>query len=359
MKALLFVCLTLAIPLGTAAQELRTEHVFLITLDGLRWQELFTGADTMLLRDERFTRDRDRIAAQFGSGDAMERRRRLMPFFWEVVVREGQVYGNRALGSRVDLTNPHRFSYPGSSELLTGHADERIDSNARRPNPNVTVLEFVNGREPLHGKVAAFGSWDVFPFIINEERSGVPVNAGFMAAVGEDLSDRQLFLNELQEQIPSPWSSVRLDAFTHHYALEYLKTHRPRLLYIAYGETDDFAHDGRYDAYLASAHRTDAFIRMLWEAVQADPHYAGRTTFVITTDHGRGDGDDWTRHGRDIEGAQHVWLAAIGPDTPPRGEVAGGAPLFLNQVARTVAALLGLDFDEERAGAPIGSILGR
>ena len=39
---------------------------------------------------------------------------------------------------------------------------------------------------------------------------------------------------------------------------------------ISYGETDDFAHDGQYDAYLTSAHQTDAFIRELWDWVQAD-----------------------------------------------------------------------------------------
>ena len=41
---------------------------------------------------------------------------------------------------------------------------------------------------------------------------------------------REVFLNELQPQVPSPWSTVRLDAFTHHYALEYLKRERPRLI---------------------------------------------------------------------------------------------------------------------------------
>ena len=59
-------------------------------------------------------------------------------------------------------------------------------------------------------------------FIINDERSGIPVNAGFRNAEG-DLTEKEEFLNQLQTEIPSPWGSVRLDAFTHHYAKEYIQ----------------------------------------------------------------------------------------------------------------------------------------
>jgi hypothetical protein len=238
--------------LGSAAaqsqQETRTANVILITLDGLRWQELYAGADSLLLRNRRYVRDTAALRAEFWRNSPAERRIALMPFVWSTLARQGQLYGNRVLGSRVDVTNSYRFSYPGYNEILTGSADPRIDSNDKVPNSNRTVLEYANQQPAFRGRVAAFGSWDVFPFIINEERSGVPVNAGFETAVGSGLSAKEVALNQLQPQIPSPWSTVRLDAFTHNYALEYLKRARPRLLYIAYGETDDFAHDERYDS---------------------------------------------------------------------------------------------------------------
>lgn len=348
----------LCLPLAVAAQERQTENVILITLDGLRWQELFTGADTTLLHDERYVADVEATRERFGQPDSVARREALMPFFWETIAAEGQLYGNRYDSCTVDLTNGHRFSYPGYNEILTGQADdERIDSNDKRPNPNVTVLEYVNGQEGFRGRVAAFGSWDVFPYIVNEERSGVPTNAGFETASGDSLTPKEQFLNELQPQVPSPWSTVRLDAFTHGYALEHLKTHRPRLLYIAYGETDDFAHDGDYQAYLEAAHRTDGFIRDLWETVQSDSLYQGKTTLLITTDHGRGLGDDWTGHGDDLPRSSEIWIAALGPDTPTRGTGTSACELYQNQVAATVAALLGLDYARERDGRPVGSAI--
>lgn len=342
---------------STTVVAQQTENVFLITLDGLRWEELFSGADDWMLSSD-FTSDEQGLRADFWADSPEERRRLLMPFFWSTIAEYGQLHGNRTIGSTADVTNTRVFSYPGYNEILTGFADPAIDSNDKIPNENVTVLEWLNRRPKFEGRVAAFGSWDVFPYIINEERARVPVNAGFEPAAPPE-NEREQFLNELQEQIPSPWGTVRLDAFTHHYAFEYLKRERPRVVYIAYGETDDFAHDGDYDAYLKAAHRTDAFIRDLWTWVQSDEQYVGRTTFLITTDHGRGARERWIGHGGDgtWEGSEHIWVAAIGPDTPATGEAMTGHT-GQNQIAATVAALLGLEYDADgRAGAPVRAII--
>ena len=39
-------------------------------------------------------------------------------------------------------------------------ADPRIDSNDKIPNPNITVLEWLNTLPAYRGRVAAFGAWD-------------------------------------------------------------------------------------------------------------------------------------------------------------------------------------------------------
>ncbi len=360
-KTLLLALCILSAGRPADAQDRQTENVFFITLDGLRWQELFGGADDSLIRDTRFVRDTGALLDRFWTDDPAERRKLLFPWIWETVAREGQLIGNRRLGNQANLTNRMWFSYPGYNELLVGYSDPNINSNAKIPNPNVTVLEWVRQQDGFGDQVAAFGSWDVFPYIINEARSGIPVNAGFDKADREPLSDREAFLNELQDQVPSPWTSVRLDAFTHHFALEYLKKEHPRLVYISYGETDDFAHDSRYDHYLESANRTDAFLRDLWTFCQQDSLYAGRTTFVICTDHGRGDDpkSEWTSHGKIFRGSDEVWMAFLGPDTPLLGERSEQAQYWQNQVARTVAALLGLTYEPtaETAGELLPGVI--
>lgn len=332
-----------------AAASLQTENVFLITFDGLRWQELFTGADSSFFGDKQFVHlpDSAALMQRFWHEDPEQRRARLMPFFWSTLAQEGQLYGNHALGNRVHCVNQQWFSYPGYNEILTGYADPAVNSNRKIYNENLTVLEFFQQQEKLNGKVAAFASWDVFPYIIHDERSGIPVNAGFRAAEGDDLTEMEQRLNQQQQEIASPWATVRHDYFTHHYALEYLQKHQPRVMYIAYGETDDFAHDGRYDAYLKSAHLVDGYIGELWDYVQSHERYRNKTTFIITTDHGRGylSKDAWRSHGTDIEGADEIWLAVIGPDSPARGEVTAKGQFYQNQLARTVAHLMGYEFN--------------
>lgn len=346
----LFILMVLASLNGFAQNKTKTENIFLITLDGLRWQELFTGADSALIVNKTYVKDPLGLKNDYWLETPEARRQELMPFFWNVIAKKGQLYGNRLYNNNVNCSNNMWFSYPGYNEILSGFSDDaRIKSNNKIDNPNVTVLEFLNKQRALKGKVAAFGSWDVFPNIINETRSGIPVNAGFNNAKGQ-LSEREIFLNELQTQIPSPWAGVRLDAFTHHYAIEYLKKHQPKVVYISYGETDDFAHDGRYDAYLHSANQTDQFIQHLWEWVQSQPNYKDKTTFLITTDHGRGTVpiDTWRSHGTEVVGSDQIWFAVIGPDTDATGEVTTSMQLYQNQIAKTAASFLGFTYSNEK-----------
>ncbi|MDP5104992.1 MAG: hypothetical protein NWQ31_02345 [Polaribacter sp.] len=207
-----------------AIQKDETSKVFIITLDGLRWQELFYGADSLLVENKEYVTNIKGLKEKFWRASAVERREVLFPFIWSEVAVMGQIHGNRWRGSKMNVTNGMHFSYPGYSEILTGKADDKnIFSNDKIPNPNTTILEIAEKSETYKGKVAAFGSWEVFPFIINEERSGLYVNAGFRKAKGDHLSDKEIFLNELQDETPSPWEGVRLDVFTHHFAIENLK----------------------------------------------------------------------------------------------------------------------------------------
>jgi hypothetical protein len=324
----------------------KNNKVILITLDGLRWQELFTGADKKLVTNKDYVHNAENLEEQFWKSTPTERREVLMPFVWSTIKEKGQIHGNRNAGSKMNLTNKHWFSYPGYNEILSGKADDkRINSNDKLPNPNQTILERVHNTASYKGKVAAFGSWDVFPYIVNETRSGVPVNAGFEAAEGNELTANETYLNKLQKVTPSPWGTVRLDVFTHHYALEYMQKSHPDLLYIAYGETDDFAHDGDYESYLKSANRTDGFIEELWNFVNSDPYYKGNTTILITTDHGRGTEPlaTWKSHGSDIKGTDQVWVMALGNGIAVKGEITNDEQLYTNQIAASVAKILSVD----------------
>jgi hypothetical protein len=339
---------------GTA-QALRTRNIIFVTLDGFRWQELFQGADSTILFNKRFVKDKS-TAGQFWHSSAAVRREKLMPFVWNVIGSQGQLYGNRAYGNLVDCSNPFKFSCPGYSEMLVGFVDRRVDSNSS-VSPNPTVLEFISCQQEYQDRVAVFSSWEGISLITRPKESSIEISAGRAMASGE-ISEREKLLNELQQVMSK--RGPRHDALTFQYAFEYLKRARPRVMYISFDETDSYGHKGKYDDYLTAAHQNDAMIHKLWDWVQSQEDYRDQTTLVITTDHGRGEGarHGWKRHGAMTSGSGQVWMLALGPDTPAYGEMKMKAHYFQKQVAGTLAAFLGLDYtNREQVGEVIHNMI--
>jgi hypothetical protein len=316
-------------PDSTDARARTDARVILVVADGLRWQEVFTGADSLLLFHSGAVRgDVDAIRRRYWRATAAERRAALMPFVWSTVAREGQLHGNRRVASIARVTNPMKFSYPGYNEMLVGIPDPRIDRNDFGPNPNVTVFEWLHRRDDFRDRVAAVGTWSVFRDIFNVSRSGLRVDV--------------------------PGS----DAGTHSGALRLLEG-KPRALFVGYGETDDFAHKGRYDLTLDAAHAIDRYVAELWRRAQSMPEYRERTTLILVADHGRGrTARDWTDHGNDVPGSDETWFAIVGPGVEARGELRGGPQVVLAQAAASVAAALGLDYvaDVPRAAPPLPAV---
>lgn len=347
-------------PAADAARQ--TRQVFLITTDGLRWEEVFQGAEEQLIsREWGGISDTNAIRAEVWRASPEDRRAALFPFLWNTVARQGQLFGNRPLGSEVRVTNGRNFSYPGYNEFLTGYADPQIASNDRVLNVHTNVFEWLHRRPGFEGRVAAILNWDVLPWILNAPRAGFPVWSGFEVPPGTTRLAVPGLLTELVDHGRTIWPGVLLDTFVRSAAFHAIREGKPRALYISFGETDDWAHEGRYDRYLNAARNFDRFLTELWSRCQEDPHYRGTTTFVITTDHGRGPAPvAWKNHGAEIADSAYQWLAVLGPDTPALGERRDVPLITQSQIAATVAALLGEDFHAAfpRTAPPIAAVLG-
>lgn len=347
-RAFVLACAcALSVVLG--AQPAPAHAVILITLDGARHQEIFGGLELDALRSQ--LREGDALEAhplyrRFWAPTADERRRKLLPFFWGTLMREhGSIAGNPAIGSRVHLTNTHWFSYPGYAEMLLGRAnDEAIKSNDPVQNPFPTVLEFLKTQAKLTSPQAAlFASWSVFKQIGEKTPGAITINAGFEKWDSPDAEVKRL--SALQFETLTPWDSVRHDAYTFRFAMDHLARHRPRVLYLALGETDDWAHDGRYDRVLDAYVQTDRYLQQLWQWLQSQPEFRGRTSILITTDHGRGSGlQQWRDHGAKVAGAGETWMAFVSPSMAMRGEWKAHPPLTTSQVAATLVSWMGYDW---------------
>ena len=353
LRFLAFVVLSFVLEAQSGWAQLKTRNVVLIVSDGLRWQEIFTGADPDLLNEKHggIWASPEQLRREFWNDDPLARRKLLFPFLWGIVARQGQIFGNQNKGSVAHVTNGMAFSYPGYNEMLTGRPDARINSNEFGINPNVTVFEWMNHFPEFRGQVAAYATWDVFKNIFNEPRSQLVLQAGWDLPKTKNLTPRQELLNELYRTTTRLDEEDVWDSFLQVPLLDYIKSSHPRLLFVGYGETDNWAHSGRYDLVLKSAHQVDEFVRELWDAMQAMPEYHDQTTFIITTDHGRGSGlEEWKEHGVDEMGSENIWIAVLGPDTPALGERANITPVTQAQIAATVAAFLGKDYAKDVSG---------
>jgi hypothetical protein len=345
--ARLLVAACLALVLCPAAFAGKTRNVILVISDGVRWQEVFTGADPLLLNDPKVAdwTPTSELRKKYWNDDPTLRRRLLFPFLWGTVAARGQIFGNQHAGSVAKVTNRQWFSYPGYNEMASGVDDPRINSNEFGPNPNVTVFEWLNTRQQFTGKVEIFATWERFPDIFNQQRSKLPVRAGASLVDASDKSPRGRLLTELY-QTTTPLEGVDpFDSFLHVVLREHLKTHHPRVLFVGYGDTDTWQHTGRYDLLLQTVHSFDAFVADLWKQLQSIPQYRDRTTLIVSTDHGRGSGPvDWQDHNVKAQGSDDIWIAVMGPDTPPLGERHDTQAVTQSQIASTIAALLGEDF---------------
>ena len=351
MKPILVVALSFFFLPVSAQTATAQKNIFIITMDGFRWQEVFRGADSLLIRDTTIVKDTTLMRQQYWSDQPEERRRRLLPFFWTVIAEKGRLSGNRAYGNNVNVSNLYKISYAGYNEIFTGYADKKFIPNLSIQNRNSNILEYMNEQEGYAGKVAAFSSWSLIPYILNEKVTQLPVNSGYEMLDGNADTVNNL-VNYVQQNVANK-THTRYDLLTYASAKTYIEQQHPKVLFLGLGETDEFAHRGRYDEYLQKAHLADQIIAELWYYVQTDPFYKNNTTFIITTDHGRGSKNTtWNKHGFWIKGSGETWMAMLGPDISGEGEIKEKEQLYQKQIAATVSFLLERNFKGNHPVSP-------
>jgi hypothetical protein len=311
--------------------------IFIITLDGFRWQELFYGADSVLINDVQTTADTALNKKLYWSSNASERRKKLMPFVWTTIAENGQLYGNRNYDNNVNVANPYALSYPGYNELLTGAVDLTIYNNSRTINDNKNLLQHLSSTNAYRGKVAAFTSWNMFPYILNNNSNDYVLNSP-----SEDEYSVQFASDRTSRQQQQPTEHpTRSDRLTFAACKEYVALNQPSIVFVSFSGTDDAGHNKTYSNYLQQAHEADKMISELWTLIQSMPQYAHQTTFLITTDHGRGNtADTWYKHGFFVPGSSQTWMGLIGNHVVSTGELRMSNQLHLKDVKSLIMRLL-------------------
>lgn len=314
------------------------QNVILVTLDGVRWQEVFGGVDPRLAEEARLPRS------------AIEGVRDLLPGMHRLFFEGGTVLGDPRLPGGIAASGPHFVSLPGYLEILTGEVSG-CRNNDCKPSLARTLADDV-GKLPAvrREQVAVFASWEMLSGVAAAPREAPGASrAGALVDAGRSKHD------------PAPAfpgiEGYRPDRGTAALAIAHLLQHRPRFLWVALGDTDEWAHRSDYRGYLEALRFADRFVEELCMHLGEMGAYGERTALLVTTDHGR----DESFHAHGGPGSGRVWLMARGGGIPRRGVIGTRRQRHLRDLAPTVQSLLRLPVRgcsgcgqviEELVGAP-------
>lgn len=311
-----------------------TENLIVITVDGLRWQEIF------------------------GVEDVFDR---------NYLTTVGDLYGDRNQGNLVNVANSTQISYPGYHELFTGNTSVIIN-NAPTLNPHETVFEFINEQSGFENKdVQVVGLWtrmrevfrvalpsSIFPVLtpaqLDTENRVIDIMPYLLSTADIDIyteafEEVKTEALSMASSLNSPAGDIEGELLLYLIGKKSLEKINPRVMYMQFSATDSEAHAGRWDGYINSAKNNGIFIKNLVNFVNTHPNYAGKTTILITTDHGRGT-TNWVAHGGNISGSDQTWFVMINPTTITNGGGIVNSPkqYFTKEMSQTMANILGLTY---------------
>lgn len=294
-------------PIVPSPVRVNSPKVLMITLDGVRWQEIFNGTDPVMFHGQKMSA------------------KELLPNLHYQFVERGMVVGK---DSMFVATGPNHISLPGYLEIMRGHPSTDCQENDCEPRLKEDTMA------DLFNKSAVFASWDTIRKTVGKSVDSSVVNCGrSFRSTGwhkAELEDNQNF--------PEVWGDYpyRPDDLTEKAAIDYLQYYSPDFMWISLGDTDEWAHYGDYDKYVESLQQADKFVGMAVEMVKRGED-GNDFTFIVTADHGRG--LNWQHHGWDKESARD-WVMMAGRGIPSKGFVQYPTKKSLSNILPTVKELV-------------------
>ncbi len=144
--------------------------------------------------------------------------------------------------------------------------------------------------------------------------------------------------------MPSIDALYHEDIWTFDRIKDCINDHHPNLMFINLSGPDKRGHEGRWNAYLRAIRETDSMVNQLQMIIDNDPFYAGKTSFIVTNDHGRhldGIDDGFISHGDHCSGCTHINFFASGPDF--RKDIVLDNSREQIDIAPTIGYLLGFE----------------
>ncbi len=311
------------------------DAVVLVTLDGVRWQEIFSGTEELHQRDPQVPL----LTAE-----------ELMPTLSRWSTHDGSSLGAPGFGP-MRATGPNYLSLPGYTEIMTGRSPSECQNNFCGVVRVPTIADEMKQAFP-DDHVSVVSSWESIAFAASPTLRGIDLSTGRLRARG--ISASWLDAGRRSDAWPGV-GEYRADVFTMKVALRVLETDRPRFLFVGLGDTDEHAHHGDVKSYVGALQAADSFLDLLEQTLAKMGERGRRTAIFVACDHGRN--SEFRQHGGEWPESGRVWLVAKGAGIAASGKV-DSTDARLADIAPTIRELFDLPRDEAPdAGKPLGQIL--
>jgi len=229
--------------------------------------------------------------------------------------------------------NQFTWTSPGHLAICSGKYYNPNNGGIELP-PFPTIFQYFNKTYPSKS------SW----IITSKDKLEVLANTS-------DTSYNNLYLPSTNCGINGLGTGYREDSTTLNVALNIFSNNHPNLALVNFREPDYTAHSGDSIGYVQEIYNVDSLINIIFNFVENDPVYKGKTTIFITNDHGRHDdlSGSFADHGDNCEGCEHLLFCAYGPDF--KENVVISSPYEQIDIAPTIGKLL--DFEVKNSDGVI------
>lgn len=278
--SMLLFCLLSFNVFAASNSDTKITHVIYITLDGTRWQELYTS-------------------------------HKYLPKFWQKYAANATFYGKPKSDDTMEVASIP-ISLPSYQSQMAGYVQPCDNNECGRIQVETVAENLIHTYGFSRKDVAVFASWYAISGAAEHIEGTIFTNAGNMPVADPATQEADATMDKLnQEQaLDHPEGSDRYDKYTFAQALHYFKKYQPKFMWISMQDTDEAAHAGKWNEYVDAIAFYDRSIDTLLSAVkhlQLDQE----TLVIITTDHGRGTGKNWTTHGEKIPASKQIWAVVL------------------------------------------------
>lgn len=224
--------------------------------------------------------------------------------------------GRNSLGT-AKVSNPHNISLPAYFSIFAGSETDCASNDCSRINIETFPEKLARRNGLQKTDIVAVTSWDRIPLALESGEGSILINSGFQGAPKETLAacpDYRASLEETekkQAENKPRWEQNRFDLYTWAFANVLFDCHKPRFFYVSLNDTDDYAHLGERENYESVLKVYDDWFVRFFEKLASEEQYKEGTLVLISTDHGRGEGELWRRHNASLPTASDIYLSAF------------------------------------------------